>query len=387
MTAQVHEIIIVEGRELSMASCPDLPFGHPRFPWKNRKKDGQRLLKLLLGSPDNVDENREEIARLRTELFPSGCADVERACYDDEGDETSELFSTACGRGYQATWEITGGRFYLVGIRGQYSLIGDEPLLADWFTGELRIPEGKLIRYVHGGFGSTFEKETYTRIEQGLVVSSRVVDNLQAELADRRELEELSGTPDPAAVCERISISGAFFVQLIAWAHAHYEDVFKVCPVGNERVKRLLAKWEKVPGTRPDGTLDRSALEVWVGEAQKLAANGDDRLIRSVEFLIGMILAKSRYGGDGVWPHDAVREILERGSPSLLDGFRREATKGCDAELRTHDENEIRSVAAHYEAQAKTIESQYPRTSALLQHQAVTCSKLAELEHLLRSGA
>lgn len=89
----------------------------------------------------------------------------------------SLLASTACWRGYQGTWEIKAGRLYLVAIRGRFQVREGEPLLADWFTGVLRVPKGEILQYVHMGFGSVHEQEVHVKIERGLVVSTRVVDN------------------------------------------------------------------------------------------------------------------------------------------------------------------------------------------------------------------
>jgi hypothetical protein len=135
MTAQIHERLKYEGEELSMAYCPPIPLGHPR------------------------------IAEI----------DVEKRAYDSQ--DSMILFSTACWRRYQGSWEVKDGRFYLTGLRGLYQLAGDEPLLADWFTGILRIPRGELLHYVHMGFGSVYEQELHVKIEAGMVTDSRVVDN------------------------------------------------------------------------------------------------------------------------------------------------------------------------------------------------------------------
>lgn len=134
MTAQIHERLIFEGRETSMAFCPPLPERHPR---------------IITPKPDES---------------PSDASD-------------QILSSTACWRGYLGTWEIRDGRFYLVGLRGAYRLVGEEPLLADWFTGTLRVPQGELLQYVHMGFGSVYEQEIHVKIEHGIVTASRTVDN------------------------------------------------------------------------------------------------------------------------------------------------------------------------------------------------------------------
>ena len=141
MTAQIREILIIDGAETSMAFCPPLPIGHPRL------------------------------------------IDVEPKWPAEPG-ESIIVNSTACWRRYQATWEIKNGRLYLNGVRGTFRLQGHEPLPADWFSGVLRVPRGERLRYVHMGFGSVYEEELHIKIESGLVVELRVRDNRGKENDD-----------------------------------------------------------------------------------------------------------------------------------------------------------------------------------------------------------
>ena len=134
MTAQIHEKLILNGEETSMAFCPPLPKGHPRI------------------FKPNSDEPVTDVA----EGF---------------------LFSTACWRGYQGTWEIKDGWFYLIALRGRYRLREGEPILADWFSGVLRIPRGEVLQYVHMGFGSVYEEEIHIKVDKGKVVAKRTIDN------------------------------------------------------------------------------------------------------------------------------------------------------------------------------------------------------------------
>ncbi len=87
---------------------------------------------------------------------------------------------TALWRGYVGDWEITGNRLYLRRIDARYA-DGREARLADffpdhpervfahWYTGTLRIPEGRMLEYVHGGYGSRFERDRLIRVERGVV--------------------------------------------------------------------------------------------------------------------------------------------------------------------------------------------------------------------------
>jgi hypothetical protein len=95
--------------------------------------------------------------------------------------------STACYRGYVATWEIREGKIYLVGIEGLLArgrkevtyvpadlatlFPAQEPrILATWITGELRCPEGGLRSYRHAGFGSEYERDRLIEVVEGSVV-------------------------------------------------------------------------------------------------------------------------------------------------------------------------------------------------------------------------
>ena len=67
---------------------------------------------------------------------------------------------TALWRGYVGTWEIVDGRLYLTELRGDLEGGGEASLatifpdypdrvFAHWYSGTIRIPQGKLLNYVH----------------------------------------------------------------------------------------------------------------------------------------------------------------------------------------------------------------------------------------------
>lgn len=135
MTAQIGERLIYDGREVSMCSQP---------------LDGY----FALGG--------------RSPEFESNC--------------------TALWRGYVGTWEIVGDRLYIVSLSGTLKDGTDATLetvfpgypdrvFAHWYTGTLRIPEGKRLEYVHMGYASTYERDRLLKIEKGVVVGSYVRQN------------------------------------------------------------------------------------------------------------------------------------------------------------------------------------------------------------------
>ncbi len=91
-------------------------------------------------------------------------------------------------RGYIGTWEIKKNRLYLIGIEAKYvnekkvtlnSLFPGYPyrVFAHWFNGELRIPHGKLIQYVHGGFASKYQRDHILHLEKGVIIKSQTREN------------------------------------------------------------------------------------------------------------------------------------------------------------------------------------------------------------------
>ena len=98
---------------------------------------------------------------------------------------------TALWRGYTGTWTIEGGRLYLVKLAGTVRraeviedvglshLFPDYPdgVFAHWYSGEIRCPMGEMLKYVHGGYGCSFEQDLFIEIKNGVVIHERVVSN------------------------------------------------------------------------------------------------------------------------------------------------------------------------------------------------------------------
>lgn len=99
---------------------------------------------------------------------------------------------TALWRGYVGSWEIVDDRLYLVELSGTLeggadatlaTIFPDFPdrVFAHWYSGSIRIPQGKQLEYVHMGYGSTFERDLFLDIERGVIVATRVRHNGTAE--------------------------------------------------------------------------------------------------------------------------------------------------------------------------------------------------------------
>ena len=135
MTAQVLEKIRYQGKRMRLASTPHFPEDHPRIHLSSEKE-------------------------------------VEAMATDSQ---TEIIFSTACWREYIGSWSIRRGKLYLTKLEGRFRLEGKEAIFADWFTGTLRIPRGKVLDYIHMGFDTVYEQEIILTVDQGLVKNTEVV--------------------------------------------------------------------------------------------------------------------------------------------------------------------------------------------------------------------
>jgi hypothetical protein len=117
--------------------------------------------------------------------------------------------STGLWRGYIATWKIEGGALYLVEIESWIcdesqnnkcrradlkELFGakyrDGKVEADWYSGELKLPLGEILRHVWLGYSSIYEKEIILKVESGKVVGKELIDNTKKNLPSEMELLE-----------------------------------------------------------------------------------------------------------------------------------------------------------------------------------------------------
>lgn len=102
---------------------------------------------------------------------------------------------SALWRGYLGTWEIIDGKLFLVSLTGNLSTGAEasissifpetsDKVFANWYSGDLKIPRGDLVEYIHMGFDSKFESELVVKILSGYVVATRLYYNKQIDKDD-----------------------------------------------------------------------------------------------------------------------------------------------------------------------------------------------------------
>jgi hypothetical protein len=102
---------------------------------------------------------------------------------------------TALWRGYVGTWEIRNNRLYLIALHGTLmdgseanlaTFFPDFPdrVFAHWYTGTLRVPQGKQLEYVHMGYASVHERDLFIEIEKGIVQTTKTIINGESDNDD-----------------------------------------------------------------------------------------------------------------------------------------------------------------------------------------------------------
>jgi hypothetical protein len=159
MTAQIPEVLILDGTTHPMTFCPPLP-------------PDRRKLNFKIEHDTSTYEDTEGNACVRIVAHWRNACGVECSAEEDP-----VLFTPACWRKYRGTWRIRDGDFYLVALAGCVRLSSASPLLAHWFTGVLRVPLGGEILFVDMGFATVYERELHIMVERGHVKGRRIYDN------------------------------------------------------------------------------------------------------------------------------------------------------------------------------------------------------------------
>ena len=99
--------------------------------------------------------------------------------------------STGLWRGYVATWRLENDSLFLVRLQKGYENqaedfnirkeFGTDRVFAGWVTETIIVPQGKLLQYVHAGYGSLYEGEKYYEIKGGKLINTKDVNFVERD--------------------------------------------------------------------------------------------------------------------------------------------------------------------------------------------------------------
>tara|TARA_Y100000022_G_C13216489_1_gene360156 strand:+ start:25 stop:444 length:420 start_codon:yes stop_codon:yes gene_type:complete len=110
--------------------------------------------------------------------------------YLENRSDISFIFkSTALVRGYIGTWKIKNKKLYLVSLIGfiennekvdlNYLFPNKKEVFADWFSGQIKIPEGNLVKKIRIGYASVFERDKILKFNKGICISDNTINNVK----------------------------------------------------------------------------------------------------------------------------------------------------------------------------------------------------------------
>ncbi|OJH37199.1 hypothetical protein [Cystobacter ferrugineus] len=180
----------------------------------------------------------------------------------------------------------------------------------------------------------------------------------------------------PRALQRELTKNPELFVEIIGFVYrSENEQRRDPSPEEQERTNhasRFLTSWRTVPGTSVDeNEVDGNALAEWVHRARELLRTRD--LSSRGDRHLGALLSGAPAGVDGVWPHPAVRDIIEAAaSPDLEEGVNegRYSSRGFEWMDRYGGGERERKRAEEYLGAAKAMASRWPRTAAMLRRAA-----------------
>ena len=93
-------------------------------------------------------------------------------------DEES-IFTTACYRGYIATWQIENDKVYLVKVFGKYKMLIKEKIFASWLHTPLKInlTNEYLGHHISKPFCQISSKELFLNVSAGEIKNKELINN------------------------------------------------------------------------------------------------------------------------------------------------------------------------------------------------------------------
>ena len=131
--------------------------------------------------------------------------------------------------------------------------------------------------------------------------------------------------------------------------------------------REVFNTWRLFPGLQENGQIDRTAFDQWVVDARKKCAETGHST--GCDLQLSEMLSHAPIGSDRIWPHEAVRELIERLRNPLIEkhipiGIYN--SRGVTSRAIGEGGLQERKIAKRYREYAVSTKFNWPRTSAML---------------------
>ena len=179
----------------------------------------------------------------------------------------------------------------------------------------------------------------------------------------------------PVTLMDEVLKDPMFFVRLICLAFKGdppiEEEFSNLSPELRKRQAEnawhLLELIDRLPGQSDNQKVSAAQLQEWTEKVREECAKRN-RIVIGDEY-IGKLLSHSPPGSDGIWPHQAVRDLLERYESRNIErgievGLYNQ--RGLTSRALSEGGKQERELAEKYQHQADEVKYTWPRTAAML---------------------
>lgn len=195
-----------------------------------------------------------------------------------------------------------------------------------------------------------------------------------------------SKSVQPLYLEKKLAKDPAFFVRLVCLVYRPEEDEDKEDKLGEipmcviENTRELLDNFKFIPGKEGDHKFDYEILKDWVKEARRLFKDAGRQTIG--DKIIGNLLSYCPSGEDDIWPHEAIRNLVEEvQSPDLEIGIAvgKENQRRVSTKSPFEGGEKERELAEEYRERADALRIEWPRTASILREIAKSFEQGGEL--------
>jgi hypothetical protein len=170
----------------------------------------------------------------------------------------------------------------------------------------------------------------------------------------------------PVFINNEIVKDPSLFVQLVTWMF--YDKAIDTSDdINNKSIalmsNNMLDSLSVLPGFN-DNTIE---LNTWISQTRNLLK--DANLLEKGDYILGEYLARCPNGNDGIWPHEAVRDVIEEiRSKDFERGFflSKLNSRGTTWRSPYDGGKQERDLKSQYENDAEKLKLLYPHTAAIL---------------------
>ncbi len=187
-------------------------------------------------------------------------------------------------------------------------------------------------------------------------------------------------TSAPMALHRVLQTNPLFFADLVSLIYKRDDHAYEsrngkeIDEVRRDRARvarDVMDSWYLLPGAKEQGMIDEKELADWIESARKRGV--EMKCLTGADIQIGFILARAATDPDGVWPHVAVRNVIERFKNTTIDEHIQTGlynSRGVTTRGMTDGGAQERALAQKYRTMADTVNAQWPRTGAILRAMA-----------------